>query len=53
MIGNRRQQTSKDDDLDLLGDEDMEPFSGSHTDFEGAADNLFASPNPCVLSLCH
>ena len=36
--------TSKDDDLDLLGDEDMESFSGSHADLEGAADNLFASP---------
>ena len=35
---------SKDDDLDLLGDEDMESFSGSHGDLEGAADNLFASP---------
>ena len=36
--------TSKDDDLDLLGDEDVESFSGSHADLEGAADNLFASP---------
>ena len=30
--------------MDLLGDEDVESFSGSHTDLEGAADNLFASP---------
>ena len=36
--------TSKDDYLDLLGDEDVESFSGSHADLEGAADNLFASP---------
>ena len=36
--------TSKDDHLDLLGDEDVESFSGSHADLEGAADNLFASP---------
>ena len=36
--------TSKNDDLDLLGDEDVESFSGSHADLEGAADNLFASP---------
>ena len=35
--------TSKDDDLDLLGD-DMEAFSGSQADLEGAADNLFSSP---------
>ena len=48
--------TSEDDNLDLLGDEDVESFSGSHADLEGAADNLFASPpcpNPCVLRLCH
>ena len=45
--------TSKDDDLDLLGD-DMEAFSGSQVDLEGAAKNLFSSPprpNLCVLSL--
>ena len=35
--------TSKEDDLDLLGD-DVEAFSGSHADLEGAADNLFSSP---------
>ena len=35
--------TSKEDDLDLLGD-DMEAFSGSQADLEGAADNLFSSP---------
>ena len=33
----------KDDDLDLLGD-DLEAFSGSQADLEGAADNLFSSP---------
>ena len=37
--------TSKGDELDLLGD-DMEAFSGSQTDLEGAAENLFSSP-PC------
>ena len=36
--------TFKDDELDLLGDEDVESFAGSHTDLEGAVDNLFASP---------
>ena len=30
--------TSTDDDLDLLGD-DVETFSGSQADLEGAADN--------------
>ena len=35
--------TSKEDDLDLLGD-DVEAFSGSQTDLEGPADNLFSSP---------
>ena len=37
--------TSKDADLHLLGD-DVEAFSGSQADLEGAADNLFSSP-PC------
>ena len=36
--------TSKDDELDLLGDEDVESFTGSQADLEGATDNLFASP---------
>ena len=41
--------TSKDDDLDLLGD-DVEAFSGSQADLEGAADNLFSSlPHPQPL----
>ena len=35
--------TSKHDDLDLLVD-DVEAFSGSQADLEGAADNLFSSP---------
>ena len=41
---------SKDDDLDLLGEEDVESFSGSHADLEGAAEQLFASP-PCPQPL--
>ena len=36
--------TSKDDELYLLGDEDVESFAGSHADLEGAAETLFASP---------
>ena len=35
--------TSKEDDLDLLGD-DVEAFSGSPADLEGTAENLFSSP---------
>ena len=36
--------------LDLLGD-DVEAFSGSQADLEGAADNLFSYP-PCPQPLC-
>ena len=36
--------TSRDDELDLLGDEEMESFAGSQADLDGAADYLFASP---------
>ena len=35
--------SSKDDELDLLGD-DVNSFTGSNADLESAADNLFASP---------
>ena len=34
----------KDDELDLVGDEDVHFFNGSHADLESAADNLFTSP---------
>ena len=41
--------TSKDE-LDLLGDEDdVEAFSGSQADLEGAAENLLSSPHPQPL----
>ena len=43
-------KTSKEDDLDLLGD-DVEAFSGSQADLEGAAENLFSSP-PHPQPLC-
>ena len=43
--------TSKDNELNLLGDEDVESFAGSHTDLEGAAASLCASP-PRPQSLC-
>ena len=42
--------TNKDDELDLLGHEDVESFTGSHVDLESAADNLFTSP-PCPQPL--
>ena len=35
--------SSKDDELDLLGD-DVDSLTGSHADLESAADNLFTSP---------
>ena len=41
----QKADTSKDDELDLLGEEDVESFTGSQADLEGAADNLFASPS--------
>ena len=31
-------------ELDLLGDEDVDSFTGSHADLESAVDNLFTSP---------
>ena len=33
-----------DDELELLGDQEVESFSGSHGDLESAADHLFTSP---------
>ena len=43
--------TSKDDELDLLGD-NVESFTGSNADLESATDNLFTSPpRPQPLSL--
>ena len=36
--------SSKDDELDLLGDEDVDSFTGSHADLESVANNLFTSP---------
>ena len=36
--------SSKDDELDLLGVEDVDSFTASHADLDSAADNLFTSP---------
>ena len=50
-VRKQKADTSKDDKLDLLGNEDVESFTGSQADLEGAADNLFASP-PHLQPLC-
>ena len=53
-VRKQKADTSKDDELDLLGDEDVESFTGSQADFECTADNLFASPpRPQPLRLNH
>ena len=45
----RKDTTSSDDELDLLGD-DVDSFTGSHADLESTADNLFTStPRPQAL----
>ena len=50
-IKNRRRYVRKQkvadiskDELDLLGDDDVEAFSGSKADLEGAAEKFFSSP---------
>ena len=50
-VRKQKADTSKEDELDLLGDEDVESFTGSQSDLEGAADNLYASP-PRPQPLC-
>ena len=40
-VKKQKRDTSKDDELDLLGDEDVEFFTGSQADLESAAANLF------------
>ena len=36
----KKQKFKNDDELDLLGDQEVESFSGSHADLESAADHL-------------
>ena len=43
-VNKQKRETTKDDELDLLGDEDVKSFTGSQADLESAADNLFTSP---------
>ena len=40
----KAETSSKDDELDLLGEGDGDSFTGSNADLESAADNLFTSP---------
>ena len=42
--------SSKDNDLDFLGD-DVEAFSESQADLEGAAETVFSSPTPTTLTV--
>ena len=45
MLKKKKSDIPKDDDrLELLGDQEVESFSGSHADLESAADHLFTSP---------
>ena len=48
-VRKQKADTSKEEELDLLGDEDVESFTGSQADLAGAADNLFSSH--CLLKL--
>ena len=43
-VRKQKADTSRDNELDLLGDEDVDSFTGSQADLEGAAAQLFASP---------
>ena len=43
-VRKQKADTSRDNDLDLLGDEDVDSFTGSQADLECAAEQLFASP---------
>ena len=43
-VRKQKADTSRDNELDLLGDEDVDSFTGSQADLEGAAAQLFTSP---------
>ena len=43
-VRKQKADTSRDNELDLLGDVDVNSFTGSQADLEGAAAQLFASP---------
>ena len=42
----KAETSTKDDELDLLGEGDRDSFTGSNADLESASDNLFTSPPP-------
>ena len=42
-VRKQKADTSRDNELDLLGDEDVDSFTGSQADLEGAAAQLFVS----------
>ena len=43
-VKKEKSDTNKDEEMELLGDQEVESFSGSHADLESAADHLFTSP---------
>ena len=47
----KAESSSKDNELDLLGEGDGDSFTGSNADLESAADNLFTSP-PLSSTTC-
>ena len=49
-VRKQKADTSRDKELDLLGDEDVDLFTRSQGDLVGAAEQLFASP-PCPQPL--
>ena len=52
----KAETSTKDDQLDLLGEGDGDSFTGSNADLESAADNLFTSPpilSPFLSVLYH
>ena len=48
-VKKQKQDTSKDDELDLLGDEDVESFTGSQVDLESAASPTSSAPTLRVI----
>ena len=52
-VTKQKSDISKDDDeLELLGDQEVESFSGFHAELESAVDHLFTSPpRPLASSL--
>ena len=52
----KAETSTKDDELDLLGEGDGDSFTGSNADLKSAADNLFTSPlilSPFLSVLYH